>query len=497
MIDDKDIDKNHKIATSIKMTENLPSDLEKTDSQQNIDNFEINVIIADTLGETFESLSCFTDGVNFLNLSSNFAVNFIMEYEKIDVIFISRRISGIDEIIRKAGRKKASIYILGEDINYPPDNEQIREILENEKISRFKKSDKRCSKRALDYLKKLLGLNGSSRLKRNEKKETQPCAGIRSDTDHQQVSVTENEKLSSINKEDLSETPRVINEAKEKLPIKGMGLTKEKQNLSTGNKKEEVKNDVTRVPIRYSRNDKEKEFIAIKQKIIVFLKAKGGVGSTLLSLFLACHFKKLKTLLVDLNFCEGGSDLGYYLNIPKSPNMIVFIDGYNRNSMEDSIVKIKENLDILQAPPSYELSKKMDLQDIYSMVDIARRKYHLMIFDLPNQINEMYLGVLDIADLAVMVSDFTVGSIGRLISINKRFFYDDLERLLVLNRNSNGSGSYFINNYVEEFFHRDDVVMIDENELLKRRVDYCNFDFSQVREFSIFAERILERLKCE
>jgi MinD-like ATPase involved in chromosome partitioning or flagellar assembly len=267
------------------------------------------------------------------------------------------------------------------------------------------------------------------------------------------------------------------------------------------NKRQQTSSSLSHEP-DYSRSKKGKDsdfqnFIAIKQKIIVFLKAKGGVGSTLLSLFISYHFRKLKTLLVDLNFCEGGSDIGYYLNIPKSPNMIVFIEGYNRNAMENSVIKIKDNLDVLQAPPTYELSKKMDLQDIYSMVDIARKKYHLIIFDLPNQINEIYLGVLDIADLAVMVSDFTVGSIGRLVSINKRFIYDDLEKMLIFNRSRNGNGSKFMNNYAGEFFSAKEVVTLRESDLLNRKIDFSDFDFSRIKEFSGLADRILERLTCE
>ena len=241
-------------------------------------------------------------------------------------------------------------------------------------------------------------------------------------------------------------------------------------------------------------NNINKNTKAIKQKIIIFTKAKGGVGSTILSIFLAHTFRKMKTLLVDLNFSEGGSDAGYYLNIPKSPNMIVFTEGYSRSAMDNAIIKIAENFDLLQPPPTYELAKKMDLQDIYSLIDIAKRKYHLIIFDLPNLINEMYLGVLDIADLVIMISDNTLGSIGRLISINNRFIYEDLEKILVINRTRNGNGLTYTKNQLRQFFNLKELIFLEEDNFLNGRTDFSNFNFDILKNFGDLSNKVLDLL---
>ena len=317
-----------------------------SNSNKNPDSKKINVIIADTRWETFEQIPGLDSNINFLNLSSNFAVNFILEYERIDVIIISRTIKGLDDIKKKASKNKSSLYILGEDIRYPIDSKQVGEILEKERISRSKNISSKKPKGITSVIKNFFGLEGEQRLKRHEKKDS----GIKKDKVNDDISW-----LEEIGQED-KEVSKDIENNDNKAGVQE-GSLKEDDNKEVKDLQDDdlINKENQDDYERFFWGGKDEKtnrsllsnFIAIKQKIIVFLKAKGGVGSTLLSLFLAYHFRKLKTLLVDLNFCEGGSDLGYYLSIPKSPNMIVFIEGYNRNSMDNSVVKIKENLDVL------------------------------------------------------------------------------------------------------------------------------------------------------
>jgi hypothetical protein len=169
----------------------------------------------------------------------------------------------------------------------------------------------------------------------------------------------------------------------------------------------------------------------------------------------------------------------------------------NRVSMENSVISFNGHFDVLQPPPSYDLTKKLDMQDIYSIVDIARRKYHLLIFDLPNQINDIFLGVLDMADLAIMVSDYTSGSIGRLANINKRFIYNDMERILVLNKNNNNGSHSFIKNNISEFFSLKEIVNINENPLLSGKSDFKECDFSNNKDMQSFKNKVMDSLTCD
>lgn len=434
------------------------------------DEFEsrLNVIVADVNWETFETISQIKREFNFINLSSEFAVSFILEYEKIDILILSKKISNIEEIIKKAAKKKSRVYIIGKDLKYPLEAAEVESVLAKELETKAGKESK----------KKRLGIKKSfaNFFKLKNHIISKPLINI------SRIPINISEFPVKTDKSN----PGQVLPGTEKIELANTekSLTQDKNCSAEENSIEE-------------ENNINKNVKAIKQKIIIFTKAKGGVGSTVLSLFLAHTFRKMKTLLVDLNFSEGGSDAGYYLNIPKSPNMIVFTEGYSRSAMDNAIIKIAENFDLLQPPPTYELAKKMDLQDIYSLIDIARRKYHLIIFDLPNLINEMYLGVLDIADLVIMISDNTLGSIGRLISINKRFIYDDLEKILVINRMRNGNGLVYTKNQFRKFFNLEKLVFLEEDNFLNGRTDFSNFNFDNLKNFENLTDKVLDLLTYE
>lgn len=444
-----------------------------------------NIILADKDLDTFKKIQNLKNKYNFINLSSNFAVNFILEYEKIDLIIISKKISDLSNIVDRAKRKKINIYILGEDIKLPISEGEIENILIKELEKKAFNGRKRFNfGRYVNYFSKLMRSRKLT-LKSNCYKEVK-VQGHSSEEDDKPHNLKHEKKILNkvIYKNDLSNKSKKSNVKNE---INDFGTIKENTNICL-----EKKDNPT------NGNDIEiKKIKTIKQKVIILVKTKGGVGTTTISIFLGHVFSKVKTLLIDLNFSEGGGDLSYYLNIPKSPNILNFIDGYNRNSLENSVVRIKENLDILQAPPTYEMSRKVDLQDLYCLTDIAKKKYHLVIFDLPNRFDDLLLGVIDLADLLIMVSDHTFGSIGRLIKINNRFVYDDLDRILIINKYDKTNSLNLFKGQIEQFFNLKDFVFLDETEILRKRSEFLNFDFNNLKNFNCLTEKILNLLTCD
>ena len=445
-----------------------------------------NIILADKDLETFKKIQNLKNKYNFINLSSNFAVNFILEYEKIDLIIISKKISNLSNIAERANRKKIKIYILGEDIKLPISEREIENVLLkeiekkafNEKIKRFN------FKRYIDYFLKLT--RSRKLILKSDSNKGKIIQGDSSTKDDKQHNLKHEKKIFNkiVCNNDFSKESEENNF---KNRINDSATIQKNTNICLENENNPIKgNDIEIKKIR-----------TIKQKVIILVRTKGGVGTTTISIFLGHVFSKVKTLLIDLNFSEGGGDLSYYLNIPKSPNILNFIDGYNRNSLENSVVKIKENLDILQAPPTYEMSRKVDLQDLYCLTDIAKKKYHLVIFDLPNRFDDLLLGMIDLADLLIMVSDHTFGSIGRLIKMNNRFVYNDLERILIINKYDKTNGLNLFKNQIEQFFNLKDFIFLDENEILRKRSEFLNFDFNNLKNFNCLAEKILNLLTCD
>jgi len=444
-----------------------------------------NIILADKDLETFERIRKLNNKFNFINLSSDFAVNFILEYEKIDLIIISKKISNLQNIIEKANRKKISVYILGRDIKLPINEEEIENILlkeiENKILSR--ESRRFNIKKYISYF---LNLGRAKELTLQSNSKPGGRIKDRSKEENNKYDHKCEKRLSSkvIDREDLF---KGIKKSNDKKVINNSSFHQKNSDTEFGGKIISVQKDDLEI----------KNIKTIKQKIIILSKAKGGVGSTTISIFLSYMFDKVKTLLVDLNFSEGGGDISYYLDIPRAPNILNFIDGYNRDSLENSVIRIKKNLDILQAPPTYEMSRKVDLQDIYCLADIAKKKYHLIIFDLPNRFDDLVLGVIDLADLLIMVSDHTLGSIGRLIKMNNRFIYNDLEKILIVNKYSKANRLNLFENQIEQFFNLKDFLFLDESEILRGKSEFSDFDFNNLKSFNCLTEKVFDLLTCD
>jgi len=390
----------------------------------------LKVIIADTDSETFSGLKELDDGFNTIFLSSEFAVNFILEYEKIDIAVISKKISNLNGIIERARKRNTKVLMMGRDLSYPLKLKELEGILEKEYIKKNSNSQKGSFnfKNILGKLKvgknKFIGKQSVNKAEKKNQNEFDPikknvCIDKETEISDKflctKVEKKPKKKIISLNNNEVNNDIKAPNKINQRKNFK--------EKAAPSNKFPNPIDDQTR--------SVQQAMKVIKQKVIILTKAKGGVGSTTMSLFLSSALKDFSTLLVDLNYSEGGGDISYYLGTPKSPNILNFLNGYSRESLENSIIKINDNLDILQAPPTFDQSKKIELQDLYCLTDIAKKKYHLIIFDLPNQLSDLWFGVVDLADLVILISDFTLGSIGRLIKINNRYLYKGLEKLLV------------------------------------------------------------------
>ncbi len=382
------------------------------------------VIFADHDLETFKKINQMKQDYHFINLNSDFAVNFVMEYEKVDLMIISRNIGDLENIIKKAQRKKIKVYQIGKDLKAPLGLDEVEKILKKE----YRKKTEQPPAEKKMKISELL-----SRFTRAEEKEAKKTE----------------QKAKQKEKKQVPRAHKKVQQVKAARP------------KPAANKKIPVPKPKVR---------------AIKQKTIVFLKTKGGVGSTVLSIYMGYCLKNLKTLLIDLNFSQGGGDISYYLNIPKFPNLVNFTSGYNGKSIEESTINFKDGLDIMQAPPTLELAKIIELQDIYSLVDMVKKKYDMIIFDLPNSFNDLNMGVIDLADILIMVTDGSVGSIGRLAEINKQLSYSELSKILVFNKQNPRKPIDFGQYY--RIFSIKDMVNIEYLDLLAYRSDFSRFDFS-------------------
>jgi len=117
----------------------------------------------------------------------------------------------------------------------------------------------------------------------------------------------------------------------------------------------------------------------IPQQVISFYSIQGGVGKTSIVFNFAWYIKNIiegKVLIIDLNFCEGPSDLSINLDLNLLPNLSVFIEKITsgENYFNSSIINLDSvnKIDILQPPLSIHQSDKFNIDMLDSVIYSAR-----------------------------------------------------------------------------------------------------------------------------
>jgi len=148
---------------------------------------------------------------------------------------------------------------------------------------------------------------------------------------------------------------------------------------------------------------------AYRQKVISVCRAKGGVGCTVIALGLAYSLsKEIKTLLIDLNLFEGGSDLSYYLNLPEYPHLGVLTD-----YLERCVINVEPEFYVLQAPKHISDEK----EKVGQAIALARQDFDAIVIDLPNSQDNSVKEAMQQSNTIVAVTSGIASELVRLAAI--------------------------------------------------------------------------------
>jgi len=178
----------------------------------------------------------------------------------------------------------------------------------------------------------------------------------------------------------------------------------------------------------------------IPQQVISFYSIQGGVGKTSIVFNFAWYIKNIiegKVLIIDLNFCEGPSDLSINLDLNLLPNLSVFIEkitsgeNYFNNSITnlDSVNKI----DILQPPLSIHQSDKFNIDMLDSVIYSARSKYDVIIADVPFRYDNISLEMLNLSTTSILVLSPDIKLIPRIDNFQK-FLPEEQKKGIIFNK---------------------------------------------------------------
>jgi CO dehydrogenase nickel-insertion accessory protein CooC1 len=113
---------------------------------------------------------------------------------------------------------------------------------------------------------------------------------------------------------------------------------------------------------------------------------------------------------------------------------------------------------------------------------------------LPNKINEFYLGITDISDTLLILSDESIGSLGRITEIVKKYIYDGLKKVLIINKIKNQSNIKKSIEVIRSYLKPDYLMMIPYSEELDNQEDLKKSYFNNLEGFNNLKEITLKIL---
>lgn len=151
-----------------------------------------------------------------------------------------------------------------------------------------------------------------------------------------------------------------------------------------------------------------------KAEILSFFSTKGGVGRTTLAVNLAVNLasRGKKVLLIDASLQFG--DVAITLNQPAKRtihNVVEANEEINLSLVEKNIIRHESGLELLLAPKEPAFAEAIKSEHLLKIIDAVRSVYQYIIFDLPPNITEKELAILDRSDLVLLVATLEISSL--------------------------------------------------------------------------------------
>ena len=160
-------------------------------------------------------------------------------------------------------------------------------------------------------------------------------------------------------------------------------------------------------------------------KIMSFVGARGGVGTTTMAANLAWHLANRqgrRVALVDLGLQDG--DCALLFNAPITPG---FWDALHNPLRLDHILldrimtQVSERLFVIAAQEPLDANVQFTASAIDSLFSVLRSKFHYVIVDVPHVQAPAYRRALEMADRRIVVVDQTMRSMRDAVRITNLF----------------------------------------------------------------------------
>ena len=179
-------------------------------------------------------------------------------------------------------------------------------------------------------------------------------------------------------------------------------------------------------------------------KMVAFVGARGGVGTTTLAINLAWYLadrQKRRVLLLDLDLQTG--DCALALNVTPTPGLSDALANPLRIDsvfLERAMTTHSERLFVLSAEEPLRAEVNFPAEAVYTLIGVLRTQFHYIIVDVPRLPGAPYRRSLDMADIRVIVADQTLRSVRDAVRLQAALREGSAahRNLLVVNRNGEG-----------------------------------------------------------
>ena len=147
-------------------------------------------------------------------------------------------------------------------------------------------------------------------------------------------------------------------------------------------------------------------------KIVSFVGARGGVGTTTIAVSLArclAGEKRRRVAYVDLNLHGGGANS--MLGLSSNNGLIELLNMEQRpdDTLFDRMFVTKgDRLHVLSAELAYGENAPLRDDAVALLVDMLKDRFHYVLFDVGNRAGRLFENALDVSDLVYIVADRSV-----------------------------------------------------------------------------------------
>jgi len=174
--------------------------------------------------------------------------------------------------------------------------------------------------------------------------------------------------------------------------------------------------------------------------VIVVYSPQGGTGKTTIATNVAGGLMKegTKVLLIDGSLQFG--DVGVYLNLQSQTNIIDLIkdlDDMDNDLVDSVLVTHDSGLRVLLAPARPEDAEMVSAEKVPVLVEKLSNMFDFIVIDLSSELNDLAVGLFDIADRILLVATPTLPAVRALkviLGLMDQLSYPADKVCLVFNR---------------------------------------------------------------